>query len=222
MPETRSHCFSIITFVAIVAVSWFSSDATGQSSSRGSSSRGGGARLAPRSAPGFQGRSAVAGRARPRAAPPQQQATGLLNSAPRPSRSSGSGSRSSYSAASRSTSFSGGTGNYGPSSSRSATGSTHSRVRHAPLSTRAGNRPTRRAMAGQEQSAASTLPTHTAFRDIRTWTDRTGIHKTQGKLLIVRQETVWLRKDDGGLAKFPLSALSEADQQYIRSTNVLQ
>ena len=52
-------------------------------------------------------------------------------------------------------------------------------------------------------------------QSMRTWTDMTGFFQTEAKLLHHRAQTVWLRKADGGLARFSLKQLSLADQNYV-------
>ena len=56
-------------------------------------------------------------------------------------------------------------------------------------------------------------------RSMRTWTDTTGFFQTEAKLLHHRAQTVWLRKADGGLARFSLKQLSLADQNYVMRSN---
>ena len=56
-----------------------------------------------------------------------------------------------------------------------------------------------------------------AKQSLRTWTDITGVYTTRARLLHHQGQTVWLRKEDGGLARLGIRQLSLVDQDYVRS-----
>jgi len=54
--------------------------------------------------------------------------------------------------------------------------------------------------------------------EIRTWSSATGTYKTEAELVQLKDDgTVVLKKKDGGVIEVPLSKLSAADQQYLRT-----
>lgn len=50
---------------------------------------------------------------------------------------------------------------------------------------------------------------------LRRWTDQTGSFSTSAELIHRNRDMVWLRKEDGGLAKVPLASLSPTDQAFV-------
>ena len=168
-----------------------------QSGSRGSAIRGGSARAMSPAAP----RSVAAPRAgRGGSMAPaitNRRASGLLNSVrttPRrspsaaPYRSYGGGARA---AATRPGNTSGvvslRSGSARPSSTK-----------------RAPTRPNSAVPVGQLDS------------DLRLWTDNTGKYQIRGRLLLYRDDTVWIRREDGLLSMLPINKLSPHDRQAIR------
>ena len=60
----------------------------------------------------------------------------------------------------------------------------------------------------------SAAPDENAFR---TWTDKTGTVKIEAKYVQQKQGHVQLQKPDGSLIATPISLLSEADQEYLKT-----
>lgn len=52
----------------------------------------------------------------------------------------------------------------------------------------------------------------------REWTDKTGVFTVEAELVEVAGATVRLKKTDGTIIAVPLERLSDADQQYVKST----
>ena len=65
------------------------------------------------------------------------------------------------------------------------------------------------AAAGAPQAGAG------ASDSLRTWTDATGEHRIEAKLVDVRKGWVQLQRDSGKLVSLPIARLSEPDQQYV-------
>ncbi len=57
--------------------------------------------------------------------------------------------------------------------------------------------------------------TETNVAGLRRWTNDTGKSSTSARLIQYADNTVWLRKEDGGLARIPFSRLSQEDQTYV-------
>ena len=55
---------------------------------------------------------------------------------------------------------------------------------------------------------------------LRTWTDRTGTHRTEAIFIELKDGKVTLRKDDGTTINVPLESLSDIDQQYLEQRAV--
>ena len=53
--------------------------------------------------------------------------------------------------------------------------------------------------------------------ELRTWTDRAGLHRTQAVFIESKGGTVVLEKKDGARIRIPLESLSDADREYVRS-----
>lgn len=173
-----------------------------QSSSRGSSSRG----AARRPSPGAHGRRGYAPNRR-MPGPSQAAATGLLNGAPRPG-SAGPSSRSSFRPSSSGVAVSSSVGLARPTSPTK-------RSKRSPLSTRPKASSTK-AMPRSTYNGPS-LPQTSPLVE-RTWTS--GSHRTVARLIAYQNGIVWLRKSDGGLAKLPLSILSQDDQNLVRTSQL--
>lgn len=79
----------------------------------------------------------------------------------------------------------------------------------------------RQAMEKQAAEAAAKTPTTTgtdveAAAEWRTWTDATGKHSTEARLLGVTDGRAELEKRDGTTVNLPLEKLSEADLEFLR------
>ncbi len=64
------------------------------------------------------------------------------------------------------------------------------------------------------------LPAATASaqsNDYRTWTDSTGQHKVNAKLVERTEKDITLEKDDGSRVTLPLDKLSQTDREFLRS-----
>jgi hypothetical protein len=66
--------------------------------------------------------------------------------------------------------------------------------------------------AGLPVETAASTPNKPASR---TWTDATGKHSTQAKFIAAKEGYVKLEKEDGSSVVLKLSALSQADQDYV-------
>ena len=68
-----------------------------------------------------------------------------------------------------------------------------------------------------EQTFAPTLALEYGGEE-RTWTDSTGKFKVQATLAGFDNKTVRLKKKDGKPITIPIEKLSQADQEYVRSS----
>ena len=66
------------------------------------------------------------------------------------------------------------------------------------------------------QGKSDSQPQDQKHRELRTWTDITGKHKTEATFLDLKDGTVLLKKMDGAIIAVPLERLSDVDQDYVR------
>lgn len=209
---------SLGLFVLLLLLACVVPQVHAQSGSRGSSSRGGGGRMAPRGASGVPSR---VGGSRSKTIQSGARPTGMMNSANAArmsggARSGGSGSRPSTGLSSRG-SFSPSYGGGGVSRGGGARPATTGLSR--PSRSRSRSRPTGTANVVGSVPNASTNGYGSLPAGYRVWTDASGRYSISGQLAAQRDGTVWIRRTDGKYSKLSLRQLSQKDQQFLNGSS---